>query len=417
MEVNKIFFGSFLILSLAACSSQKTSSSVTEPLNKQTTSCSQKNILNQFLVRWEDGSLTIETADSKEEFIRDFVEPNLQDIKRVEYDQRIEVQPFIDTELTPTAMNFNTWGQDLVKAQSVWSEGIEGQNVKVAVVDTGLDYKHEQLKNQLAVNQTELNGQPGLDDDGNGLIDDVYGWDFTNGTPTPNLSGVDHGSHVAGIIAADPVSGLMKGLAPKAKIIPSSFMDQYGGTVSGAIQAINYAVSRGAKIINASWGGNQCSEELKQTISDLSKNNILFVAAAGNEGVDFDFMPESYWSFPAVFDFAHQITVAWSTESDYISYNSNRSGKLVHLSAPGDYIWSTTPNNAYKALSGTSMATPFVAGAAALLWSARPTASVLQIKKAILEGVDADPFKAQNVVTRGRLNVEKSLARLRQLIP
>jgi subtilisin family serine protease len=128
-------------------------------------------------------------------------------------------------------------------------------------------------------------------------------------------------------------------------------------------------------------------------------------------------MPESYWSFPAAFDFAHQITVAWSTQNDYVSYYSNRSGKLVHLSAPGDYIWSTTPNNSYKSLSGTSMAAPFVSGAAALLWSDRPQASAVQIRQAILESVDVDSTKAQHVVTGGRLNVEKALARLRQLLP
>jgi subtilisin family serine protease len=305
----------------------------------------------------------------------------------------------------------------MIHAQAVWNAGVTGEGIKVAVVDTGLDYDHVQLKNQLSKNNAEINGVAGVDDDGNGFTDDFYGWDFSTNTNKPDVTGVEHGSHVAGIIAGEHSSGMMKGIAPNSTIVPASFLDESGGTVSGAIKAIKYAASRGVRIINASWGGDQCSEELKQAIGELSVQNILFVAAAGNEGIDFDYMPESYWSFPAAFDYAHQITVAWSTQNDFISYYSNRSGKLVHLSAPGDYIWSTTPNNSYKSLSGTSMAAPFVSGAAALLWSDRPQASVAQIRQALLESVDADTSKAQHVVTGGRLNVEKALARLRQLLP
>src|SRR5690606_31039469 len=151
-----------------------------------------------------------------------------------------------------------------------------------------------------------------------------------------------------------------------------------------------YSVSRGAKIINASWGGGNCSETLRETIQEAGRRNILFVSASGNDGIDFD--RYAYYSYPAVFNLANQITVAATDVFNRLTPFSNRSYTLVHIGAPGDQIRSAVPyatdSSGYAVLSGTSMATPMVSGAAALLWSAKPNATVAQIKQALLSSTD-----------------------------
>ncbi len=385
----------------------------------------QELIKSEFMVTYENGRFEKVKAENREVFMQKFLRPRLQEIKHVEYNQRVHIHQDIvadenseDFQASSTAQTH--WDTDIIQAPSAWNENVLGQNVKVAVVDAAIDYAQPQIKPRLSPNLAEINGLDGVDDDGNGYVDDKYGWDFADSQPQPVISaGNYHATHVAGIIAADRDTGNVLGVAPKAEIVPVNFMDQEGGgTLADAISAIQYSASRGVKIINASWGGPGCSETLKQTITDLNQKNILFVVAAGNDGADYDRLGPASYEYPAAFNLPNQLTIAATDSNDNMASFSNKSFHLVHLAAPGVSILSTVPlltsATGSKAVSGTSMATPFVSGVAALLWSARPNATVSQIRDAILNSVDVGTLK---VSTQGRVNVQRALNEIRRIAP
>jgi subtilisin family serine protease len=214
---------------------------------------------------------------------------------------------------------------------------------------------------------------------------------------------------VSGIIAADPTTGPIQGMAPQAKIIPANFMDSSGGgSLGSAIQAIQYVVSRGAKVINASWGGPTCSTTLGNVMSSLAAKNVMIVVASGNDGLNLDVTPD----YPANFNFPNQLTVSASNSADFMTNWSNSSYKIVHVGAPGDSIYSTVPGGAGY-MSGTSMAAPSVTGAIALLLSAHPNATYAQIKQALIQSVDVRGFRVES---QGRINVPNALKALQQLV-
>ncbi|MEK6555955.1 MAG: S8 family serine peptidase, partial [Bdellovibrionota bacterium] len=191
--------------------------------------------------------------------------------------------------------------------------------------------------------------------------------------------------------------------APRAKILPVRFLDTSGGTLEGALGALEYAKRRGAQIINASWGGEGCSRALADKVQEITAAGIIFVVAAGNNGSNLDFFPE----FPAVFRSALQVTVGSSGTMDGMSSFSNYSRTFVNLFAPGFNIVSTLPNSRIGAESGTSMATPYVAAAAAVLLSVKPSASPQEVLNALYSSVDTNP-EYQNS-TSGRLNVARAV--------
>ncbi len=422
MEVQKFALAAcFLFL---GCSQNKTVGSVTEPLSKGngTVDCPSENLIkNQFIVKYEDGRVGVVHAENEYMLKKYFVEPNLAEIKRVEYDSIVSItQPkSLENEIAESTTN-EDWAQNIIHAPAVWNQGVLGEGVTVAVLDTAVDTTHPQLTSQILINKVESDGQENFDDDGNGYIDDISGWDFIHNKTSVTISdaGNYHGTHVAGIVAADPLTGTLSGVAPKAKILPSTFLDSEHGSVGGAIMAMQYAANRKAKIINASWGGPLCSESLREAIADLEKKDILFVVAAGNEGYDYDRIGPISYQYPAVFNLSHMISIAATNAKDFLASFSNRSFSLVHIGAPGDDIRSTVPlitsNTGYKKVSGTSMAAPFVSGAAALLWSAKPSATVAQIKQALLTSSD---FHSLKVSSQGRLNVENALVEIRRIVP
>ncbi|MBX2995526.1 MAG: S8 family serine peptidase [Bdellovibrionaceae bacterium] len=412
MDVRAIKVSGLLIslLVMAACSQKSVSGTFPESGNSAF-ACDGFKIENRFLVEWEDGRITTVEAENKNVFIEKFLKPQLDQIRYVEFDRPVWLNQE-DMQFETTAIGTQTtWGQAMIEADSAWNQGVRGQGVKVGVVDAAVDYTHPQLSPRLDANTAEINGQGGVDDDGNGYVDDKYGWDFYGNKPQPTItSGNVHGSHVAGIILADHNTGTLPGIAPRASLVPANFMDQGGGgTLGAAINAINYVSSRGVKVINASWGGTYCSSSLKNTVRALEQKGILFVVAAGNEGNDLDIQPE----FPAAFDLPAQLTIGATRSSDFFAGFSNSSYKYVHLAAPGDQIYSTVPGG-YAYLSGTSMAAPFVSGTAALLWSAKPQATLAQIRQALMNSVDVKDYR---VMTRGRLNVRKALDEIRRLVP
>ncbi len=372
-------------------------------------------IETEFIVQWESGQFTVEKGVDPERFKTEFVAPQVEQIKHVQINQRVsfdQAPASVREQTTFVAdQSRDDWGQNIIGAAAVWAEGFRGQDVKVAVVDSVVDVNHPQLRPRVARNfgETPNNGR---DDDNNGYIDDYLGFAFLSASTSDQTN--DHGSHVAGVIAADPNAGPMSGVAPEALIIPASFLDGSGsGTLGDAVLAVQYAANRGAKIINSSWGGTGCSESLANAFFELSNRGILLVVAAGNSAADIDITP----FYPAVYNLPGQLTVSASDAFDFVPAWSNTGFRNAHLTAPGVEILSTAFSGRYVTMDGTSMASPFVAGAAAVLWSAKPKATNVQIREAILRGVDVIPGKNSKTLSRGRLNLQKSLDELRRLVP
>lgn len=396
-----------LLLTLSACAKQKTSSSVFEKAGEE---CAADVIPNQYMVRYVDGSNSIEHANSDQEFMDGFITQNLARIEFAEPDYRIHSK---SATLQGAGGPIDNWGVERIGAHQLWAQNIRGAGVNVAVVDTGMDIRHPQLSNRVMVNTNEVAGN-GIDDDHNGLIDDYYGFDYANnkGLTADNQY---HGTHVAGIIAAyhtDAAAGAhnyVQGTAPESKILPLAFLDKNGeGSMSTGVTAIKYAVSRGVRVINASWGGSGCSRTLRDTIEALDAKNVLFVAAAGNDSLNIDRSKE----YPASFELAAQITVGATGNHDIMADYSNYGAHSVHIFAPGTAIISTIPGAQAASLSGTSMATPFVTAAAALLLSAEPTATNAQLRKAFY----AAAFKQSSYLNAslGRLDLRQALVELRR---
>ena len=290
-----------------------------------------------------------------------------------------------------------------VDATNAWES--RTKCAKVAVLDTGVDLDHKDLKKNLWRNDGEVPGN-GRDDDGNGYIDDDRGVDLVDGRG----SGGDrhgHGTHAAGIVAARGNNDRgVSGLCWKSQIIAVRFMDSEGrGYSSSAAEGIVYAVTQGAHVINASYGIDQRTEVEREAIRYAAAHDTLIVAAAGNEGENADQHP----SYPAAYPDDNVISVAASDENDRLASFSNWGKKSVDLAAPGDGIASTWNDGSYRYLSGTSMATPLVAAAAAMLRKQGDGLPAARIRKLLLKHADdKKPFKGK-VASGGRLNMRRSL--------
>ena len=262
----------------------------------------------------------------------------------------------------------DNWGLDLVNAPEVWNRGYTGQGIVVAVLDSGVDYRHPDLNDNIWVNSDEIPGN-GKDDDGNGYIDDIRGWDFVNRDNNPmDIDG--HGTHVAGIIAAEKNDFGVTGVAFNAKIMPVKVLGLFGGSDANIAAGIRYAVDNGADVINLSLGGLSTSPEEKQAIQYAFEKGVVVVSASGNAGRLQPDYPGSYAT-----DFG--ITVGAVDRDRAMPYFSNHAGTktLDYVVAPGVDVRSTVPGNKYESIDGTSMAAPYVAGVAALVLSANPNLS------------------------------------------
>ena len=397
-----------------ACSPAKTSSSVFPDSQGSSSACSKQASENRFIVQWEDGSFSVESDQSADQFRNHFVEKNLTLIKHVDRDVRIETQ--IDATLQTQSSDGLNWGPSLIQAPALWSQGIEGAGIIIGVVDGMVDTTHQQLRPNILVNSLEIPNN-GIDDDGNGFVDDYMGIQVNSETNNPEKN--RHGSHVSGIIAADSSQGPVQGVAPKAKIIPAQFIaNDGGGSIGDAIIGMNYVVGRGAKIINLSWGAGPCVEipALKAALQQISDQGVLIVTAAGNGdqfgvGINMDSNP----TYPSAYNFANQLNIAATTFDDYMISFSNFGSRTVHLAAPGVNIYSTTPGNRVEPMSGTSMSAPMTSGSAALIWSAFPKATANQVKQALMRSVDIIPGRQIEVMSRGRINVLKAYGELKKL--
>ena len=273
----------------------------------------------------------------------------------------------------------NNWGADLVKAPEVWAHGYTGKGVVVAVVDTGVDYNHEDLKNNIWTNTKEIAGN-GIDDDGNGYIDDNYGWNFADKNNN-TLDDNGHGTHVSGTIAGENNNYGVTGIAYDAKIMPVKALDSSGsGSYSSISKGIRYAVDNGANVINLSLGGGSSNRTLESAIDYASSKGVIVVMAAGNDG-------GSSPQYPARYASKSGIAVGAVDKNNNLADFSNRSGtnEISYVTAPGVKVYSSVPNNQYATYSGTSMAAPHVAGIVALMLSANPNLTDAQVRQIVTE--------------------------------
>jgi len=303
------------------------------------------------------------------------------------------------------------------------------KNVVVAVVDTGIDYTHSELKDNLWVNSGEVGPWTppahlaskttcrdkscnGIDDDRNGFVDDVIGWDFVNNAPLP-FDTHGHGSHIAGIIGSSAANGVgLAGVCPRVRIMALKYYDSSGAgfnNLQNTVKAFQYANQMGAHIINYSGGGAEAATAERMALEDSRSKGILVIAAAGNDGRSNDVTPY----YPASYPLDNIISVASINKYDQLLTSSNF-GKLVHVAAPGLSVMSTLPGGRYGMMSGTSQATAFVTGAAALLASQfkdMKSFDYKQIKGWITEGARSMPENTNEklVVSHGILSVPGSL--------
>ena len=302
------------------------------------------------------------------------------------------------------------WGLRRIEAPSAWSVSIGSTEVVVAVIDSGAELDHPDLKPNLWVNPGEIAGN-GLDDDGNGLVDDIHGWDFVSRDNRPDDNG-RHGTHVAGTVSAagDNGTGLV-GVNWNTRLMVLRVGDQTFPS-SLLVQAVDYVTDRrkqGVPVVatNNSYGGSGQSTPNRDAILRSRDAGILFVAAAGNDGLNIDLGGNA--SYPASYDLANILSVASSNLADELSIFSNYGSLDVDLAAPGSAIRSSIPGRTYGYLSGTSMASPHVAGAVALLKAAEPGLEWEALRDRILGSVDPVPSFSGKVASGGRLNLRRLL--------
>jgi subtilisin family serine protease len=294
-----------------------------------------------------------------------------------------------------------------ISAVKAWNTQRDAAGIVVAVIDSGIRKSHQDLAGNLWINPGEIAGN-GVDDDQNGVIDDVIGINTIHNTGNVH-DDHGHGTHVAGTIGAKGNNGIgTVGVAWNVQIMTCKFMDSTGnGYTSDGIEAVTYARRKGAKVINCSWGSTSYSYSLYNAISQARTAGIIVVCAAGNEVTDNDLTP----LYPASYKLPNVISVAATTRQDELSSFSNFGKTTVHLAAPGSGIYSTsyTGDSDYRSMSGTSMATPQVAGALALLAARFPGESVERLVSRVLTTVDPVPALLGRTITGGRLNIYKAL--------
>ena len=342
----------------------------------------------------------------------EYAEPNYEiNLDEAEADPLVPILPhdpqFTDQwALSNSGQRGGKKGAD-ISATLAWAKTTGSDEVVVAVLDTGVDYNHEDLTENMWRRPEKM--EPYHDNE-LGTIDDEFGFNAIDGSDPMDDNG--HGTHCAGIIGAEGENNVgIAGVNWKVQIMPLKFMNAGGsGSTKDAIEAINYVIDRkkagvNVRIISASWGSTQKSRALGEVIRKAYENDILFVAAAGNSSVDNDRNPH----YPSSYDVPNVVSVAALDRHDALASFSNYGAKSVAIAAPGVDILSTWLGNEYEEKSGTSMATPVVSGVAALILAEHPQMSVDDLKKKLLASTDPVPVLKGKTVTAGRINAAKAL--------
>ncbi|MBB1288125.1 S8 family serine peptidase [Pseudoalteromonas sp. SR43-6] len=297
-----------------------------------------------------------------------------------------------------------------IDAVEAWDISTGSRDVVVGVIDTGIDYSHSDLASNMWVNSSEIPGD-GIDNDGNGFIDDVHGINAITDSGDP-MDDEGHGTHVSGTIGASGGNGIgVVGVNHEVSLVGCKFLDAAGsGSTSDAIKCIDYMVSLknsgvNLRVLNNSWGGGGYSQALADAIASSEAADLLFVAAAGNDTIDNDVNPH----YPSNYENASVLSVASTDQTDGISWFSHYGLTSVDMGAPGSAILSTTPGESYASYSGTSMATPHVAGAAALVLSINPELSTQELKDLLMNSGDVNAALQGVTVAGTRLNVNQAL--------
>lgn len=343
-----------------------------------------------------------------------YAEPNYE----IKIDYR-DNEPF-DTPTLPNdpyfpdqwALNDTGQGGGKTKADinilKAWQKSRGSEEIVVAVLDTGVDYTHPDLAENIWLRPDYI---PQYKDEELGVINDLRGFNAVDNFADP-MDDNGHGTHCAGIIGAVGNNGIgITGVNWKVKIMPLKFLDRYGlGSTKNAIEAINYAIDRKQKgvnirVISASWGSGMYSKALEDAIRAAGEVGILFVAASGNSSSNIDSRPH----YPASYNLSNVISVAALDRNGELASFSNYGPKSVHIAAPGKDIISTWIEEGFQQLSGTSMATPHVAGAAALILSIYPDLPSEKVRQKILNSAEKSDSLKGKVSTGGQLNVGKAL--------
>jgi len=297
-----------------------------------------------------------------------------------------------------------------IGATKAWTTTTGNRDIRVAIIDTGVDYTHPDLKDNIWANPGESGeGREtnGLDDDGNGFVDDHRGWNFAGVSTNDPMDDNEHGTHVAGTIAGNGNDGVgIAGVNWVGSIVPVKFLTGGGsGSLADAVKAIQYVNIIGAHMSNNSWGGGGFTQSMFDAIKEGSDKGNLFIAAAGNDSQNADTIPH----FPAGYQLPNVIAVAATTNLDTLASFSTYGKRTVHIAAPGHKIYSSIPGGKYDSFSGTSMATPHVAGAAALLWGTDTSMDAATVKDRLLRSRDYVGSLSRKVATSGRLNVYNAI--------
>lgn len=316
-----------------------------------------------------------------------------------------------DVELHPHAIALDDpdlpslWGLRDIRAPQAWERSAGASSSVIAVIDSGVDYRHPDLAPNLWLNPGEIAN--GIDDDANGYVDDLHGIDCITGSGDP-LDDQGHGTSVAGAIAAVGANGIgVVGVAWRARIMALKFLPRTGTAyASDAIECLDYATSmrkRGidVRVTNNSWGGTAYSQELRRAIERAADAGLLFVASAGNSARDLDAIP----SYPAAYDLPSVVTVA-AVDSAGLAGFSNYGAARVDLAAPGVSIYSTALGGGYAFFEGSSMAAPHVAGTAALIFALHPGATPAAVRDLLLGSTRPVPGLQQRVASGGKLDAD-----------
>lgn len=373
----------------------------------------------------KEPDLNAGTVELASESTRVKREPQLPSLKIQDQKAKSEDETW-NRLLDSDPANKQKYDLNLVEVAKAWQlHDNKGDNkLKVCVIDTGVDVKHPDLKNNLALNEGEScleNGKRvfceksknGVDDDGNGFVDDVYGYDFAfeSGDVSDHHG---HGTHIAGSIAAETGNKIgISGIAPNVKLIIAKYYDPKApahNNLLNTVRAIRYCTQRGADIINYSGGGLEPSEVERRAIAearDIKGRPILFIAAAGNERSNSDY--KKY--YPADYDLPNIISVTAIDKNRDVLESSNYGSESVDIAAPGKNIYSTLPGGKYGYMTGTSQATAIVTGAAALMKTKFADHSASEIINSLVESGDFNPEKLKGKTNRQKtLNIYRALA-------
>jgi subtilisin family serine protease len=361
----------------------------------------------QIIATYPDGPVLVQTPSVAARNTALTYLPRFMAVRYAEPDSSFHVDATVPNDPGYAAQ----WGLESsnnvdIDATQAWSVTTGNPATIVAVIDSGIDTTHPEFAGRLWTNTVEATGQPGVDNDGDGFAGDIHGWNFL--ANTADISDDNgHGTHVAGILAATGNNGTgVAGVNWNAQIMPLKFIGSDGnGSVDDAVRAIYYAVNHGARVINASWGGGDHIQALTDAISFANSRNVVFVTAAGNEGVNNGVKR----SFPADDRLPNVISVAAIDNSGRLASFSNFGATTVDLAAPGVNIRSTVPGG-YATYSGTSMSAPYVSGVISLVVGLHPELTAQQLVQRILDTTKPLVHLKGKVITGGMVDAANAVS-------